>query len=156
MIYDGIYMEVQRYDENRKELFHSFLEKNQQATKALLHHMKENMKLDRLNEFEMNLYHVEMQLLQFIDEMMGKFSRMRKDVTFPHFAKFIDRMELKLQKFNDKRERLIRRDEAALTNYKIQIYESIMADNTPSLHIIINFVQIFLRTFKPTFYVEEE
>ena len=140
----------------RRNFFHETIAHIQDRALDLRYYTQNNILSDRLNSFEKDLRIADLDIMSLILEMMKKFQAMDEKVTYPHFSKFIIRMEVKLNKFVERKRRIEKLNEGSLEYYNKKLDFFTKELKKDSLDMIIAFTFQFLSSFKPTFMLCKE
>ena len=154
---DEIAFYMNSYNMIRRNFFHETTSYIKDQAIDLRYYIQNNIVSDdTLNSFEKDLLFADIAVLNLIIEMMKKFQGMDEKVTYPHFSKFIIRMEVKLNKFVGIKRRIERLNEGSLEKYHKKLDRFIQESNKNSLDTLITFTFKFLSSFKPTFMLCKE
>ena len=153
---DEIAFYIESYETLKRNFFHETIAYLQDQAIDLRYYIQNNIVSDGLNSFEKDLLFADIAILNLIIEMMKKFQGMDEKVTYPHFSKFIIRMEVKLNKFVESKRRIEKLNEGSLENYYKKLDAFVKEFNKNSFDTIIAFTFRFLSSFKPTFMICKE
>ena len=153
---DEIAFYMNSYNMIRRNFFHETIAYINDQALDLRYYIQNNILSDRLNSFEKDLRIADHDIMSLILEMMEKFQGMDEKVTYPHFSKFIIRMEVKLNKFVERKRRIEKLNEGSLEYYHKKLDAFVKESNKNSLDTVIAFTFQFLSSFKPTFMICKE
>ena len=153
---DELAFYMNSYNMIRRNFFHETIAHIQDRALDLRYYIQNNILSDRLNSFEKDLRIADHDIMSLILEMMEKFQGMDEKVTYPHFSKFIIRMEVKLNKFVERKRRIEKLNEGSLEYYNKKLDFFTKDLKKDSLDMIILFTFQFLASFKPTFMIGKE